>query len=287
MPQTDIQAVILLTNDIECDKFILLTIGVIAMDTQGKRYAIFLDIDGTLLRNSKQALQKNIDVIQKVRSLGHKVLINTGRSTAYMPKEFDAIKYFDGIISGAGARIILDKKELFCKLMPDTAIRHFFEICFDTKDVSIFEGVDEMYIVGPARPFEYDWQFITPENVESYIKSGMRIEKFTILGKAPEELQNVLGNDYIVLQHPTYAEVIQKAYTKAGAMRIVLDYLKIPSEQSIAVGDSLNDYDMISAAGIGVAMGNAIPEIKEIASIITSSVDEAGVAAVLEKIFNV
>ena len=114
------------------------------MDTQGKMYAVFLDIDGTLLGNSKDALQKNLDVIQKVRSLGHKVLINTGRSTAYMPKEFDADKYFDGVISGAGARILLDKKEIFCKLMPDAAIRHFFET-------------------------------------------------------------------YIVLQHPTYAEVIQKA----------------------------------------------------------------------------
>ena len=101
------------------------------MDVQNKRYAIFLDIDGTLLRKSLDALQRNIDVIQKVRSLGHKVLINTGRSTAYMPEEMDVEKYFDGVISGAGARIILDKKEIFCKLMPDTAIRRFCEIWFD------------------------------------------------------------------------------------------------------------------------------------------------------------
>ncbi len=250
-----------------------------------KLYAIFLDIDGTLLRKSRGALQKNLDVIQKVRSLGHKVLINTGRSTAYMPKEFDADKYFDGVISGAGARIVLDKKEIFCKLMTDTAIRQFVDICYNSKEICILEGVEDMYIVGPPRPLEYDWQFISPENIEEYMNAGMKIEKFTILCNAPEELYGTLGGDYIVFQHPTYAEIIQKAYTKAGAMKIVADRLGIPKEQSVAMGDSLNDYDMISAAGIGVAMGNAIPELKEIASFTTSSADEAGVAEALEKIF--
>ncbi len=257
------------------------------MDVQDKRYAIFLDIDGTLLRKSQDALQKNIDVIQKVRSLGHKVLINTGRSTAYMPKEIDTEKYFDGVISGAGARIILDKKEIFCKLMPDMAIRLFCETCFDTEDICILEGVDEMYIVGPERSFVYDWQFITRDNIEQNIKNGLKIEKFTILGTAPKELQDVLGEEYIVIQHPTYAEVIQRAYTKAGAMKVVLEKLGLSAGQSIAMGDSLNDFDMISAAGIGVAMGNAIPEIKDIASMTTASVDEAGVAVALEKIFNI
>ena len=261
-----IVTVILLTNRVECDKFIL---------NKG-------DIDGTLLRNSPKALQKNIDVIQKVRSLGHKVLINTGRSTAYMPQEIDTDKYFDGVVSGAGARIILDKKEIFCELMPDIAIRHFCETCFDTKDICILEGVDDMYVVGPEREFVYDWQFITPDNIEKYMKTELKIEKFTILGNAPLELQDILGKDYVVLQHPTYAEIIQ-----AGAMKIVLDCLGIPVEQSVAMGDSLNDFDMISAAGIGVAMGNAIPEIKDTATMTTSSVDEAGVAAALERIFNI
>ncbi len=255
------------------------------MDTRNKRYAVFVDIDGTLMGNSREALQKNIDVIQKVRSCGHKVLINTGRSTAYMPKEFDAGRYFDGVVSGAGARIMLDKKEIFCKLMPEAAIRHFSETCYGTVDVSILEGVEEMYIVGPERAFVYDWKFITPENIESYIRNGIMIEKFTILGNAPDKLQDVMGNDYLVIQHSTYAEIIHKAYTKAGAMRMVLDYLGIPTGQSIAIGDSLNDFDMISAAGIGVAMGNAIQEIKDIATMTTASVDEAGVAEALEEIF--
>jgi len=54
----------------------------------------------------------------------------------------------------------------------------------------------------------------------------------------------------------------------------------------IAMGDSMNDYDMIEAAGVGVAMGNAIDKIKEIADFTTSDVNEAGVAEALIKIFD-
>ncbi len=257
------------------------------MDTQKKSYAVFLDIDGTLLGNSHTALQKNIDVIQTVRSRGHKVLINTGRSSAFIPKDIDVEKYFDGVVSGAGARIILDKKEIFCKTMPDMAIRHFCEICFDTEDVSILEGIEKMYLVGSPRASLYDWKCITRDNIELNINNGMKIEKFTILGNAPDKLKMLLGENYLILQHPAYAEIIQKDYTKAVAMQVVLETLGFSPEQSIAVGDSLNDFDMISSAGIGVAMGNAVPEIKDIATITTASVDEAGVAVVLEKIFNI
>ena len=64
-----------------------------------------------------------------------------------------------------------------------------------------------------------------------------------------------------------------------------MKYMGLPKEQSIAMGDSLNDYDMIECAGIGVAMGNAVSEIKELANMITSDVDNAGVALALEEIF--
>ena len=67
---------------------------------------------------------------------------------------------------------------------------------------------------------------------------------------------------------------------------MVMDYLNLPVEQSISMGDSLNDYEMIEYAGIGVAMGNAVEEIKSIADMVTADVDDSGVAVALEKIFD-
>lgn len=256
------------------------------MDTKGKRYAIFLDIDGTLMGKDDRALQRNLDVIQKVRSLGHKVLINTGRATAYLPKNMNFAQSFDGVVSGAGARVILEGKEVFCKPVGIDAIRRFCEFCIDVENVCILEGIEKMYFVGPQMELDYTWKCISHENMDEYVKEDLKIEKFTVLGTAPKELYGVMGEDYLTIQHGSYAEIIQKGITKAGAMKFVLDVLGLPIEQSIAMGDSLNDFDMIENAGIGVAMGNAVEEIKNIADIVTEHVDEAGVASALEKIFS-
>ena len=256
------------------------------MVKQGQKYAIFLDIDGTVMGRNPDALQKNLDIIQKVRSLGHKVYINTGRATAYLPPNIDAKKYFDGVISGAGARIIMDGEEVFCRTVDTAAVRRFCEFCVDIENVSILEGVDEMLFVGPQKELDYTWECISRENMDSYVNDGLKVEKFTILDIAPKEIGDILGEEYVTFQHGTYAEIIQKGITKAGAMQFVLDKLGLPREQSIAMGDSLNDFDMIESAGIGVAMGNAIDEIKNIATITTSDVDEAGVAEALERLFN-
>lgn len=248
-------------------------------------YAIFLDIDGTLMGGSDEALAMNIDVIQKVRQLGHKVFLNTGRSTAYLPGNIDTEKCFDGFISGAGARIVIDKKEVFSVPVDIALVEKFCEVCFDLENECIIEGTDEMYCVEAEESKDSRWKSITRRNFRQIVKDGMLVEKFTIIGQVPEEVGKALGEGFVVLQHGTYAEIVQAGYTKSEAMRVVLDELGIKPENSIAMGDSLNDYDMIEKAGIGVAMGNAIPEIKNIAAFVTGHVDEAGVAVALEKIF--
>lgn len=255
------------------------------MKTNDKRYVIFLDIDGTLMGRSEEALARNLEVIGKVRSLGHKVLVNTGRSTAYLPGNIDFERHFDGVVSGGGARIVLDGKEIFCKMIEQNDIRKFCEVGFKQETMGILEGVRDIFYVGEDIEGHPDWIQINEENLDEVIRKSPEIEKFTVLRVASAEYGRVLGEKYVVLQHKGYAEIIKKAHTKSGAVRIVMNYLGLPEEQSIAMGDSLNDYDMLECAGIGVAMGNAIPEIKNIADMITEDVNDAGVAAALEKIF--
>ena len=255
------------------------------MKIEDKKYVIFLDIDGTLMGKSQEALERNFEVIGKVRSLGHKVLVNTGRSTAYLPAHIDFAKHFDGIVSGGGARIILDGKEIFCKVIEQDGIRKFCEVAFKQDTLCILEGIENIFHVGDDVEGHSDWIRIDEENMEDILKTSPRIEKFTTLGIVSEEFGKVLGEDYSVLQHKGYAEILKKAYSKSGAVSYVMNYLDLPMEQSIAMGDSLNDLDMINCAGIGVAMGNAIDVIKTAADMVTEDVNDSGVAVALEKIF--
>ncbi len=260
------------------------------MNTDSKKYAVFLDIDGTLMGTSDDALQKNLDVIKKVRSLGHKVFVNTGRSTAYMPKKIDLKANFDGIISGAGARIIIDDNEIFSQLIPVPLAKEFCKYSIEKGIFGILEGVEKMFYTGEYygeyQPEEADWVRFDTENLDEIVADDALVEKFTVLGQVPTDVTDRLGGDCVLLQHSSYAEIIVGGCSKSRAMHYAMEFLGIPQKRSIAMGDSMNDFDMIEKAGIGVAMGNAVPEIKDIADMITEDVNSAGVASALEKIFS-
>jgi hydroxymethylpyrimidine pyrophosphatase-like HAD family hydrolase len=80
--------------------------------------------------------------------------------------------------------------------------------------------------------------------------------------------------------------VLQNNCGKGKALLETIAELGIPVERSIAIGDSMNDFDMLKAAGIAVAMGNAVDEIKQISDIITTDANDAGVSAVLIDLFS-
>ena len=71
--------------------------------------------------------------------------------------------------------------------------------------------------------------------------------------------------------------------TKGNGLRQLSLLLGIELAEVIAIGDNLNDLEMLTVAGLGVAMGNGTPEVKEQANYITTSVDEEGVARVIER----
>ena len=78
-------------------------------------------------------------------------------------------------------------------------------------------------------------------------------------------------------------ELTSKTAQKGGALRKLAAHLGAAPEETMAIGDSFNDLDMLRAAGTAVAMGNAEPIVKETADFITKSNDEDGVAYAIEK----
>jgi 5-amino-6-(5-phospho-D-ribitylamino)uracil phosphatase len=79
-------------------------------------------------------------------------------------------------------------------------------------------------------------------------------------------------------------EIVKSGINKAVGLKKVADYYQIPPERIIAFGDEDNDLEMIEFAGYGIAMGNAIPQLKNIAKDVTKSNEEDGVALYLEQL---
>lgn len=73
------------------------------------------------------------------------------------------------------------------------------------------------------------------------------------------------------------ADVVEKEASKAKGLLRLCSHYGIRAEDAVAFGDSMNDYEILQTAGLGIAMGNAIPELKEVADYITSDVDQDGI----------
>lgn len=131
---------------------------------------------------------------------------------------------------------------------------------------------------------------VPPKYVESFDRLWAEPTKLVVLAEdeklqpLAEELQREFGkNLYITRTLPHLLEITHLQATKNNALKALAESLGLGAENVMAIGDSPNDLGMIRYAGFGVAMENAIPQLKERADYITLSNNDDGVAEVLEK----
>ena len=94
-----------------------------------------------------------------------------------------------------------------------------------------------------------------------------------------------LGKDAEVTKSaPIFLEVTSHDAGKGNALEYLAHYFSIPISQTVAVGDHLNDLSMVLRAGLGCAVDNAIPELKERADLVLPSVFDDGVAVLIERV---
>ena len=93
------------------------------------------------------------------------------------------------------------------------------------------------------------------------------------------EIKN--GTDIIALEY-YYSEITNGNVNKWEAIENLINVLGIKKEEVIAIGDNVNDIEMIQNAGLGVIMDNADPNIKNVANMVTKSNDDNGVASIIE-----
>lgn len=246
-----------------------------------EKYAVFLDFDGTIGYDFTDVKihPDNIETIRKVRSLGHKVYLCTGRSGGFIPDFITESIEFDGIIAGMGAEIYMDNKILKQELIsPDEVYRitdHFVKNGHGVR----LEGPDDVYSTYPSKRYN----FIILKDAEDYKKAQYPISSILIKKYPDEEIMSKLGEKYELARHDGCFEFSAKGCTKESAMDAVLDYIGIPLFRSIAIGDSTNDIGMLKHAGLGIAMGNAYDDVKKVIKLTTDTCENAGVAKALKK----
>ena len=105
------------------------------------------------------------------------------------------------------------------------------------------------------------------------------------IDKAMRELRGKFGEAlYITKSLPMFCEIAHPGVNKGTALAFLAGHLGIPREETVAIGDGLNDLEMIQWAGLGIAMGNAPQEVKAAAGWVTGPFQEDGAAGALERI---
>ncbi len=250
-----------------------------------EKCAVFLDIDGTLISDSFKISDDNLKAIAEARARGHMVFINTGRSWGNIPEILSEQFDLDGIISGSGAMITMGGETVWKSFMSEELVGSVMKYIFDNPDYwAIFEGYNNVYMLPCEAGQRKDFQILV-ESPDDYKKICARDEIQVIaMGKiVPDDFRELFKDDLTVFQFDTYADCVIKGLNKAKGIEKVLELTGIKRENTIAIGDSNNDYDMLAFAGIGVAMANSQQRILDMADYVTVSAKESGVARAIEK----
>jgi hydroxymethylpyrimidine pyrophosphatase-like HAD family hydrolase len=242
--------------------------------------AVFLDIDETLYSYlGGGPFDDDLEGIKKARLRGHRFFLCTGRSAANIPEAVREAAFYDGLVAGGGAHVVLEGKTLYHKWLPVPALREICGLFLESGKQCTLRGDKAVFGVnreGGGRVPILDRDAFS----EKY--GDVHISMITADNTISPEQKAFLERYFDLYPQPPHYDCFIKGEGKAKGMRVILDALGIDRKDSVAIGDSSNDVDIVRYAGTGIAVGNACGELKALASWISAPCGEGAVVRALE-----
>ncbi len=252
--------------------------------------AAFFDIDGTLVSFKTHTMPESTKrALAALRRNGVKVFIATGRAPnniEFIKKMFD----FDGFVCFNGLLCFdADGTVLYDRPLPrrdiDAVLPYMNErkiaCCFEMADRQVFNLVDQR--VRDLLAF-VNMPDVAPEDivdVSKIAKSFYQLSAY-VLPEEEADLMRHMPDCKAMRWHELFVNIVGKDGGKPVGIAKVCEKYGYGINDVIAFGDGGNDIDMLKSVGIGVAMGNAGENVKEIADYVTTSVDGDGIRNALK-----
>jgi Cof subfamily protein (haloacid dehalogenase superfamily) len=264
------------------------------MTDTSERWLIASDVDGTLLDHSLTILPSVRAAIAAAQAKGHIFTLATGRmyrATLPFAQEL-AIDY--PLICYQGALTRYREEIWLHRTVPMDITQEAIQIAHE-RGLHINVYVDDtLYIEHPTPEMAFYAELAPMADPQAVgdLSRFLQHEPTKILFICDETrtldflawAKTQWGNVAQVVQsHPRFVELTHPAASKGAAVMALAERLGIPRERVLAVGDNHNDISMIGAAGVGVAMGSASPEVQAGADWVAPSINEGGLAAAIEK----
>ncbi|MHB8075584.1 Cof-type HAD-IIB family hydrolase [Desulfosporosinus fructosivorans] len=256
---------------------------------------IVFDLDDTLLNSNSSISPRTYQAIQQVVAKGIKVTLATGRMYSSAIPFARSLGLGIPVISYNGAQISSypSGERLFHNPIKQEVARQVMQLCRERQwyiqtyinDVLYVKEIDkraELYArITGAKPI--------PVGDRLYTMLGAPTKMLAIAEPGEIELlkegfHTQLGNVLCIAESkPNFLEINDLAVNKGAALRFVASRLNINRQEIMTFGNGINDIEMLSYSGWGVAVSNAPSAVKNIARLVTGSNDEEGVADVIEK----
>lgn len=282
---------------------------------ENKYKLIVSDIDGTLFNSDGKISNKNLEAIKDVTSKGIKFALVSGRSYGFLKGlsdeygiNIDAIGYNGTEIRDENGNIIwkryMDKQDVIdiAKFLEDADC--LFKV-FTTKGIvckrprkirsiaeEILKSRNEEITDETIKSKENDIllsDLIVSDMIEYIERKDSDIVKIEVIDSSRDYLNKIsekvkgISEVFITSSYGLNIEIMHKEVNKGNAIKNFAQYLGIDTNEVMAFGDNVNDIEMIEEAGMGVAVENAVDELKKVANFITLSNNEDGVAYAINK----
>lgn len=264
---------------------------------------VFCDIDDTLNPSNGTTTEYTREVMKKLKDKGIKVVVNTGRSAKYAVEKSIEAGLSEYVISSNGAEVYNyhERKEIFSKPISNEDIIAIYEYCVSHDMTIILNCLEKRYINikdykynnEPAIYFEDINEVINNNKINQLVILSANFDRMLVLPnmfkeKFPSlkvvhssigliEEKRVPGKEY-------YHDLVLENTAKSTGIVELLDYLGLDSERAVAIGNGYDDICMCDVVGTSVAVENANQTLKEVATYITDTAENDGVAKILEKL---
>lgn len=268
---------------------------------------IFIDIDGTLFNHKKDDIPESAkEAILNAKSKVHKIFLSTGRPYADIDKEILDLP-LDGMIVSCGAMVYVENKPIYCKTYPQKELINLIQFMSNNNIGFSLDGIHKNYLSEEAficlsglmfknnEDSELSRAMMAKNNCfpfeemkEEDLKEVVKISIFTKNKESCEKLFQKIPDSLTGFMYKNYhldlynGEISIKGITKATGLKQITNYLNKAIEATVAIGDSLNDLDILQAAGLSICMGNGADECKKVADFTTKDISDDGLAYALK-----
>ncbi|MFC0216274.1 Cof-type HAD-IIB family hydrolase [Paenibacillus chartarius] len=248
---------------------------------------VFFDIDGTLLNEDKQIPHSTVAAIKQLKSRGIEPVIATGRAP-YFIKPLTEQLGIDSYVCFNGGYAVYQGEPLHRRVISKSSVEALVTLAAKHKHALVFEGEHAFFADAEEHPFVTSSVSSLKVDMPGYDphfwKTNDVYQIFLHCESKDEHLYEELHSELKLIRwHEHAMDVLPAGGSKAQGIAALLKLVGLTPGEAAAFGDGLNDKEMLSFVGFGVAMGNSHPDLLPYADYITKHVDEEGIRIGLVK----